>query len=80
MVSGLQPHLDDGVAVGSTLRNDTSKALLLERFAKAWDKRPDLTFGQLIDYATADFVDLDLETDSTIIQAIERFVLLGPKP
>jgi hypothetical protein len=67
--------------MGSTLRNDTSKALFLERIARAWDKRPELTFGQLLDFATSAFTTGLLHaTDTEIIQAVEHFVLLGRSP
>ncbi len=40
--------------MGSTLRNDTRAAIFLERIAKAWDKRHDLSFGQLLYEALQD--------------------------
>ncbi len=34
--------------MGSTLRNDTRRAVFLADLAKAWDRRPDLSFGELL--------------------------------
>ncbi len=51
--------------MGSTLRNDTSAAIFLERLAKAWDKRRDLTFGELLYEVLQEddqFVGVDDET------------------
>lgn len=63
--------------VASTMRNDTRRALLLERLAKAWDKRADLSFGELLVGAMDDRA-LALMTDTEIAESVERFVLLGP--
>lgn len=66
--------------MGSTLRNDTRKALFLERLARAWDKRPDLHFGELLRNALASGPPLLLHerTDTEIVEAVERYVLIGP--
>lgn len=61
----------------STLRNDTRRALTLERIAKAWDKRPDLSLGELLAGAMDDRA-LALMSDTEIVEGIERFVLLDP--
>lgn len=73
--------------MGSTLRNDISAALFLERIAKSWDKRRDLTLGQLLYESLQDHVGHDVPldvavnlrrlTDTQIAEAIERFVLRG---
>lgn len=65
--------------MGSTLRNDTRRALFLERLAKSWDKRGDLSFGELLAASLpppvlSHIVQLD---DVAIAEAVERFVLLG---
>jgi len=75
--------------MASTLRNDTRRALVLERLAKAGDKRPDLSLGQLIaggldttglfdlyEHMDAHAVKEALErmSDTEIIERIERFV------
>ena len=63
----------------STLRNDTRRALTLERIAKAWDKRADLSLGELF-AAALDDAAIGLMTDTEIVEAIERYVLLGEAP
>lgn len=62
--------------MGSTQRHNTARALFLERLAKAWDKRPDLTFGELI-AASVDDAAIGIMSDVEVATAIERFVLLG---
>ena len=62
--------------MASTLRNDTRRALTLERIAKAWDKRADLSLGELF-AAALDDAAIGLMTDTEIVEAIERYVLLG---
>lgn len=57
---------------GSSQRNDVRRALALERLAKAANKRPDLTPVELITSAVDDRVLAEL------VEAVERFVLLGP--
>lgn len=68
--------------MGSTLRNDTSAAIFLERLAKAWDKRRDLTFGQLLYESLQDgdqpvnaALNMRRFEDHQIAEAVERFVL-----
>jgi len=60
-----------------TQPNEVHRALLLGRIAKAWDKRPDLSFGEIL-AASIDDTALGIMTDTEIAEAIERFVLLGP--
>lgn len=67
--------------MGSTIRNDTSKALFLERIAKAWDKVPNLSFGELISKAMEEdtgWLDTPMSdySNKQIAEAIERYVLL----
>jgi hypothetical protein len=62
----------------STLRNDTRRALALERLAKAGDKRADLTLGQLLAGALDGGPDLRTLSDTELVEAVERFVLLDP--
>jgi hypothetical protein len=62
---------------------------MLARIAVAWDKRPDLSFGELIArslaYSTlakvgdppASFARLEAFDDGYLAEAVERFVLLG---
>jgi hypothetical protein len=71
--------------MGSTLRNDVSGAIILERVAKSWDKRRDLTLGQLLyealqgqigtDQPVEVAVNLRRLTDVQLSEAVERFVL-----
>ena len=71
--------------MGSTLRNDVSGAIILERLAKSWDKRRDLTLGQLLYEALQEQVGTDQPvevavnlrrlTDVQLSEAVERFVL-----
>jgi hypothetical protein len=71
--------------MGSTLRNDVSGAIILERIAKSWDKRRDLTLGQLLYEALQDQIGTDQPvevavnlrrlTDVQLSEAVERFVL-----
>jgi len=71
--------------MGSTLKNDISAALFLERIARSWDKRRDLTLGQLLyealqeQFATDQPVEVAVNlrrlTDTQVAEAIERFVL-----
>jgi hypothetical protein len=71
--------------MGSTLRNDVSGAIILERIAKSWDKRRDLTLGQLLYEALQDQIGTDQPvevavnlrrlTDAQLSEAVERFVL-----
>jgi hypothetical protein len=73
--------------MGSTLRNDTSIAVFLSRLAKGMEKRPDLTFGQLLYESLQDHfghdrpVDVALNlrrfSDNQIAEAVERFALKG---
>jgi hypothetical protein len=77
--------------VGSTQRNDTRRAIHLERLSRASDKRPDLSLGRLLAGAldkrgfTSAEERLALgrigEMDgSALAAAIERFVLLDAQP
>ena len=71
--------------MGSTLRNDVSGAIILERIAKSWDKRRDLTLGQLLYEALQEQIGTDQPvevavnlrrlTDVQLSEAVERFVL-----
>jgi len=61
--------LDCGM--GSTLRNDTRAAVFLERLAKAWDKRGDLTFGQLLYEALGDMPVTSEEHDELTQQLLD---------
>lgn len=61
--------------MGSTLRNDTSKAIFLERLARARDKRPDLTFGQLLAGALEQ-PDIVRRNDGELAVAFGTFALL----
>lgn len=70
-----------------TLRNDTSIAVFLSRLAKGMEKRPDLTFGQLMyeslqDHAGHDqpldvAINMRRLSDNQIAEAVERYVLKG---
>jgi hypothetical protein len=73
--------------VGSTARTDVSRANTLARIAVAWDKRPSLSFGELLARSLAHstlarvgepaaFDRLEAFDDSYLAEAVERFVLL----
>jgi len=69
--------------VPSQVRLDVSKPLFLERLLKAWEKRPDLTLGQIISGAVlltspTDMVIAHLLRigDRELAEAVERFVLM----
>ena len=74
--------------MSSTARGEFSRANTLARIAIAWDKRPDLTFGELIARALAfstlakvgdtpeTFARLEAFDDGYLADAVERFVLL----
>lgn len=73
--------------MGSTLRNDTGIAVFASRIAKCMEKRPDLTFGQLVYEALQDHVGHDRPLDVAVnlrrlddrqfVEALERFALKG---
>lgn len=73
--------------MGSTLRNDTSIAVFASRIAKCLEKRPDLTFGQMMYEALQEHlghdqpldVALNLRrlSDTQLVEALERYVLKG---
>lgn len=65
--------------MGSTLTTENHRALILERFAKAWDKRKDLSLGELI-AAAVDDTAIGLMTDVQLAEAVERYVLLSHAP
>ena len=69
-----------------TARNDTSVAVFAGRIATAIEKRPDLTFGQIIyealqttshDMPIEVALNLRRMTDQQLIESIEDFVLKG---
>jgi hypothetical protein len=64
----------------STTRLSTHRATILARLAAAWDKRPDLTLGELLAKATGQQDDdgpMYRLGDVKLAEEIERFVLLG---
>ena len=73
--------------MGDTLRNDTSIAVFCSRLAKCIEKRPDLTFGQLVyeslqghvghDQPVEVAVNLRRMTDTQFAEALERYALKG---
>lgn len=74
--------------MGSTLKNDTSKALFLERVAKSWDKVPNMSFGELLTFAIAHHIMtvelpsieiLAKYSNKELAEVIERYVLLHAK-
>jgi hypothetical protein len=75
--------------VPSTLRNDTRRAVALGRIATAWDKKPELRFGQLLVLALqadneSPIFEVTVDTiermdDTQLAELIERYVLLGKK-
>lgn len=65
--------------MGSTARNDTRRALFLERLARSWDKRPDLTFGEILGGAFKADV-FEHMTDDVLAQVVEHFVDPDPEP
>ena len=66
--------------MGSTARNDFRPAMFLERIARAWDKRRDLTFGALLAGALDGSPSPRDLLDEEIALAIERFVMYDPGP
>lgn len=63
-------------------RLDAGKALFLSRLLKAWEKVPDTRLGALIADALGHQglltpAHLELLSDKELIEAIERYVLLG---
>jgi hypothetical protein len=63
-------------------RLDASKALFLARLLKSWEKVPDVRMGALISDALTHqglltTSHLELISDQELIEAIERYVLLG---
>jgi hypothetical protein len=71
----------------STSRTEVKRANLLARIAVAWDKRPELSFGELIARSLAHstlaqigtpetFARLEAFDDGYLAEAVERFVLL----
>ncbi len=68
--------------MGSTQRNDTTLGVLLWRLAKAGDKVPELSFGQLLTLALTEgqLANLAHLADSEIGDAVDRFVLKRSGP
>lgn len=72
----------------SSIRFDPAKAVLLQRLLKAWEKRPELSLGQLLAggvmVAAPDrlaLAHLLRIGDTELAEAVERFVLLdAPAP
>lgn len=65
--------------MGSTSRNDTRRALFLERLARSCDRRPDLTFGEIVGAAIPPERLAHL-SDVEFADAIEAFMAPGPEP
>lgn len=67
--------------MSSSATIDIKRVIVLQRIAKAWDKRPDLSLGALVARSWSvleDRVeDLGAIDDDKLIELIERFVLLG---
>lgn len=71
--------------MGSTLRNDNTVAVFLDRLCRSMLKKPDLTFGQLLYEALQDQIGADSPvevavnmrrlTDVQLAEAVERYVL-----
>lgn len=61
--------------MGSTQRNDTSRAVFLAHVARAWDERPGLTFCQLIAQAlnTAQIEHFEKLENHEILTALQHF-------
>ena len=72
----------------SSIRFDPARAVFLERALKAWEKRPEMTFGQLVLGAVMAACPDHLSqahmlnmSDRELAEALERYVLLdGPPP
>lgn len=62
--------------MASTLRADVHRAQFLARLAKSWDKRPDLSFGELLSGALEIPKTL---SDEEIAKTVERFVMFDPR-
>jgi hypothetical protein len=68
----------------ATLRSlDVRKPLLFERILRAWEKRPEMTLGQLLSGAVVQsapegmvLAHLLRMTDLELAEAVERFVLV----
>ena len=62
--------------MGSTLRNDTHRAVFLAEIAKAWDRRPDLSFGELLglSFTYEERERIAQIIDATFIASIKRAV------
>lgn len=76
--------------MGSTQRNDNTIAVFASRLAKCMEKRPDLTFGQIVyeglqghvghDQPVEVAINLRRLTDTQFVEALERFACgLPPK-
>jgi hypothetical protein len=67
--------------MGSTLRNDNRHAIFLADIAKEWDKRPVLTFGELLAASLDPFLlaHIGQLTDTQIVEAVRRYTS-GPTP
>lgn len=63
-------------AMPSSHRVEIHRAVALQRIARAWDKRPDLTLGELIAEATYGEPALRSMTDEQLLGLIEKLVLL----
>ncbi len=59
-----------------TQSTKVTRAVFLGRIAESWEKRPDLSFGELLAAAIDDSA-LGIMSDAEIAHAIERFLLLG---
>jgi len=62
--------------VGSTLRNDTHRAVFLADLAKLWDERPDLEFGELMGLALTheERIGVARMPHAAILAAVKRAV------
>lgn len=73
---------------GSTEKNDNRRWLLLDRLSRVSDKRPELTFAELIAGGIREVMSGSLEpdvagrlartTDAEFMAAIEKFAMLDP--
>lgn len=66
--------------MSSTARNDTKHAIFLSDLAKEWDKRPELSFGELMAGSLDSFVlaRIGQLADAQIVEAVRRFTS-GPE-
>ena len=72
--------------MGSTLKNEVGRALVLERVARSWDKCQGHTFGDMIVGALGERLspaaklELRLMSDEQVAELFERFALVGFAP